>query len=377
MVSTRFRRVGEYDWNQLLKDLRELDDLVANIESGSLKGEKGDPGARGNPGIDGAPGKDGAPGAAGQDGVDGADGASAYDVAVENGFEGTEAEWLASLSAATDNDDRGEIDTDRGFISGAEIKPLQRKMLTKDTVYYVDGALGNDSNKGSASAPFATIQKAVDVIYGFLDIGFYNVEIQVADGEYDGIYVSTPPLGTGTVTLTGNRTSPTEVTLNENLANGLRAIQVANGSRLSIRGLRLAGVFGVWAEAGGVVNVLDEVIIASSSTGFLATQNGVVIITGDIEIEASLSFFCRSVTGFINMTGADITLNGILTFTHFVSAERAGVISANKNSTNFFGSALGSRYKTEMNGVVYTNAGGANFFPGDVAGTAATGGQYV
>lgn len=54
-------------------------------------------------GADGAPGKDGADGSNGKDGKDGApgekgaDGKSAYQIAVENGFSGTEAEWLASL----------------------------------------------------------------------------------------------------------------------------------------------------------------------------------------------------------------------------------------------------------------------------------------
>ena len=55
----------------------------------SLKGEKG------------ADGKDGAEGAAGADGADGADGANgktAYELAVDNGFTGTEAEWIASLN---------------------------------------------------------------------------------------------------------------------------------------------------------------------------------------------------------------------------------------------------------------------------------------
>ena len=42
----------------------------------SLKGEKGDTGPQGPPG---------------------ADGKSAYEIAVDNGFEGTEEEWLASL----------------------------------------------------------------------------------------------------------------------------------------------------------------------------------------------------------------------------------------------------------------------------------------
>ena len=36
-------------------------------------------------------------GATGADGNDGADGASAYDIAVANGFVGTEQEWLATL----------------------------------------------------------------------------------------------------------------------------------------------------------------------------------------------------------------------------------------------------------------------------------------
>ena len=44
-------------------------------------------------GEDGLPGKDGAKGA------DGADGKSAYQVAVDNGFSGTEPEWLNSLKA--------------------------------------------------------------------------------------------------------------------------------------------------------------------------------------------------------------------------------------------------------------------------------------
>lgn len=52
------------------------------------EGPEGPPGQDGAPGVDG---KDGAPGA------DGADGASAYEVAVANGFVGSEAEWLASL----------------------------------------------------------------------------------------------------------------------------------------------------------------------------------------------------------------------------------------------------------------------------------------
>lgn len=57
-------------------------------------GEKGEPGAKGNLGEKGDPG---APGKDGADGRDGADGKSAYLLAVEHGYSGSESEWLASL----------------------------------------------------------------------------------------------------------------------------------------------------------------------------------------------------------------------------------------------------------------------------------------
>ena len=63
-------------------------------------GKDGLNGKDGTDGVDGVDGKDGAPGAPGRDGtdgVDGKDGKTAYDIAVENGFEGTEKDWLISL----------------------------------------------------------------------------------------------------------------------------------------------------------------------------------------------------------------------------------------------------------------------------------------
>lgn len=55
------------------------------------KGEKGDPGTNGKDGAKGDPGTNGT------DGKDGADGKSAYQLATDAGYTGTEAEWLNSL----------------------------------------------------------------------------------------------------------------------------------------------------------------------------------------------------------------------------------------------------------------------------------------
>ncbi len=77
----------------------EADAVIAGVNGGEteqipaslLKGQTGPQGEKG---------ETGAPGEAGPQGEAGKDGASAYQVAVANGFSGTEQEWLESLKAA-------------------------------------------------------------------------------------------------------------------------------------------------------------------------------------------------------------------------------------------------------------------------------------
>jgi len=56
---------------------------------------------KGEQGEQGVAGRDGANGTNGQDGEDGADGLSAYQVAVNSGYTGTQEQWLLSLKGAT------------------------------------------------------------------------------------------------------------------------------------------------------------------------------------------------------------------------------------------------------------------------------------
>ena len=65
---------------------------------------KGETGERGPKGDTGAQGPQGEAGERGTDGTDGIDGKSAYQLAVEHGYKGTEAEWLASLTGRAGQD---------------------------------------------------------------------------------------------------------------------------------------------------------------------------------------------------------------------------------------------------------------------------------
>ena len=91
-------------------DVTYVDKAIADIElTPGPKGDKGDAftyddftpeqlaALKGTDGKDGIDGQNGADGKDGVDGQDGVDGKSAFEIAKENGFVGTETEWLESL----------------------------------------------------------------------------------------------------------------------------------------------------------------------------------------------------------------------------------------------------------------------------------------
>lgn len=93
-----------------------VDNLFANIQltpgPQGEQGPKGDTGAQGiqgETGSQGPKGDTGAQGETGPKGDTGANGKSAYEVAVENGFEGTVVEWLASLKGETGTFDSSDL----------------------------------------------------------------------------------------------------------------------------------------------------------------------------------------------------------------------------------------------------------------------------
>jgi hypothetical protein len=79
----------------------EWEVIVAGVAGPTgATGATGPTGPTGPAGEPGDPGAEGQPGDPGTDGTDGTDGFSAYEVAVSNGFTGTESEWLDSLVGA-------------------------------------------------------------------------------------------------------------------------------------------------------------------------------------------------------------------------------------------------------------------------------------
>lgn len=88
-------------------------------------------------------------------------------------------------------------------------------------------------------------------------------------------------------------------------------------------------------------------------------------------------YYQASPGGYINSFNKVITLSGTLNFsTAFAQADRTALISTNA-STFTGGTITGKRYDVAPNAVIFTGGAGASHFPGSVAGTTATGGQYA
>lgn len=90
------------------------------------QGIQGEVGPQGPSGLQGIQGEQGIPGEVGAQGASGVDGLSAYELAVGNGFIGTEVEWLASLEASsgtTIDENILKIDDVNGFVGINKLVP--------------------------------------------------------------------------------------------------------------------------------------------------------------------------------------------------------------------------------------------------------------
>ena len=129
-------------------------------------GVNGKNGCDGRNGVDGLPGKDGkngTDGLPGRDGIDGTDGKSAYIIAVEHGFTGTENEWLQSLKGA---DGRDGITPDMSnYATKADIAELQEQIRQISGISYIFVfESGSDA-----------LQKYGDSIYTYYNDGYRSL----------------------------------------------------------------------------------------------------------------------------------------------------------------------------------------------------------
>ena len=128
-----------------------------------LKSLKGVDGKNGIDGLPGKDGKDGADGLSGRDGINGTDGKSAYIIAVEHGFTGTENEWLQSLKGADGKD--GITPDMSDYATKTDIAELQEQIRQISGISYISVfESGSDA-----------LQKYGDSIYTYYNDGYRSL----------------------------------------------------------------------------------------------------------------------------------------------------------------------------------------------------------
>lgn len=247
-----------------------------------------------------------------------------------------------------------------------------REKLTANRTYYVRTD-GSDSNTGlvdSAGGAFLTSQKAIDTVLS-IDISTYDVTIDVADGTYNGsIDVNAAWVGSGTVKISGNTTTPANVVINNGSGN---AIAVGRGARLSIEGIKLTATSGHGAYIEGILSVVGNTEFGACTYGQLtAGYGGTINVTANYRITGAAqqhwytiaygSILCQSIT---------VTITGTPAFGVAFAMADTGFMVVNANT--FSGGATGPRYIAQYYGLIQTYGAGATYLPGDSAGTATTG----
>lgn len=251
--------------------------------------------------------------------------------------------------------------------------PGVRELLTAARTYYVrtDGSDSNTGLSNTAGGAFLTIQKAVDVASA-LDNGGYNITIQLADGTYSQSVVLKSFVGGGQLIIAGNSSTPDNVII----SSGGDAISTNDGTvgTYFIKDLRLTATGnGLYIKTGSIVLIGNLVFGACS---IHVRCEGYIRVMSSYKIIGGATYHYYIVKAEIQCNQVTLTISGTVNFSgSFVTCVVLGLL--NMFSTSISGAATGKRYTVASNSVVFTNGAGANYLPGNSAGTTDSGGLYL
>ena len=264
------------------------------------------------------------------------------------------------------------LDNSTKAASTAYVDRTTRQVLNANQTYYVrtDGSDSNNGLSNTTGGAFLTIQKAIDAACA-LDLSVYAVTINVADGTYSGSIALKPYLGVGPITIQGNVTTPANCAISTTSANCFTAGGVY--TPYTITGFKLTSTTSgrcVVADNGSKISLGAMEYGASASHHIFSGNGSIVSLTASYTISGGTTgrhFYAN--TGTIQAVAAlTVTLTGTPSFGIFALADRLGILQMSNTLITFSGSATGTRFTASNLGFIYTNAAGASFFPGSVAG---------
>lgn len=274
--------------------------------------------------------------------------------------------------------------------------------------FYVNGSAGSDTldeGRGESSGkPFRTIKKCINYIADNYNLSSYTAYVNIADGVYDEdislpLYNST----TGSIQISGNSENKNAVIIRRISSNSAVTYSIRH---LTVQRTSPFPNFGgsVLISAGRVnfLNVeIDTTLVPETSAGFaglVCSSNAFCNISGSSSI-SNPGIFIRTnattkcVNGIQATSGGRINFNGNLNLVGDAPENFVCAVADNLSSIRFVssglpypvgtptvineGNKLGKRYNVRTNAIIDTSGQGPELFPGTIAGTTGSGGQYV
>lgn len=283
----------------------------------------------------------------------------------------------------------------QGVLPYANMSPT-RQLLNAPLTTYVNAATGNDNNLGtSPSAPFLTIQAAIQSGYGRYDFNSFGWTINIANGSYGaGIPVGSAvisclgmPVGmtpaSGSINIVGNVASPLSVQIGATNANGVLAQGACSlnisGGTISATGTNSGSLvegYGLYITTGSQVTVSNVTMGNCGQVQLGAINGGLIVVGSGVTFTGATGVSMQGVGGGEVYVSYETVTNSVNVSTAYVEAAQNGIIAA--ASATFVGAGVtGARYATLTNGVITGSGGVSTYFPGTVGGTSTTGGQYT
>lgn len=265
-----------------------------------------------------------------------------------------------------------------GLLKDAGFAP--REVLTANRDYYVrtDGSDSNNGLANTAGGAFLTQQKAIDTVAS-LDLSIYNVTIFCGPGTRTEPLTLKRTLGAGVPSLEGDVTTPSNCTQN---VTGGQCFTMGPGAVWKMRGFKVQTTtsgFCLDVSATGCELTIDGNMeyAATSTYHIVVSAGGALKVTGSYAISSGSAYHLYIQSGGILIyTPGTVTLTGSPAWAvAFVGVLSGGLVST--AGTTFSGTTTGARYAVSLNGIINTFGSGASYFPGNAAGTTATGGQYA
>lgn len=294
--------------------------------------------------------------------------------------------------------DNNTTNPDSGGVNWVAMGPAAFvSKLTSSPTYYVNASTGNDSNNGLTSGTaFATLQKAANTAIS-LNLNGFNVGITVANGTYATVNLPTIN-GSGIITFTGNTGSPSSCIIQNASGSAITAgssgaTWVFNGFQLQSSGASSSDAGCALAAVGNSTINLNNIVFGTCQGGHISAVNGAVVtlggnltISGGLTANALLNgvhLYCGGSAiiqsaGWATGTGRPpLTISTAVSLPYFVAASSNALVEVLYASITNPGNVTGQRYSVILNAIVNTSGAGSSYYPGTIAGTTGTGGQYA